>query len=574
MGGGQSNSNSSTLNKRKETCRENATRSNEFANWANDRANEAQGHVDFIKNNAIGFVNEANRIVGEMNTYSINANKIAQFIKDKMQTAANNIVLETTQERTDMNNLVANADSELADIRAKATIVTNAYNNAKGNVVNVSNAAYFPNNNGQENASNSRSQANLSRTKANDCENTRKRGDGGDDQRSTNERNDSEKAYKSAIYYRDQTRRITVNQSALNWLNEVRKQHPIAVKALQDASDLQEAPRIKAVFKLLEDYGHDHNFDWLTGEIIRITGLRDKAADQKSKDQELLDNNNNIKKIYDLSYNAYVEKLKAEKKKGSAYDQSAKEITDLTAELKKCTDKLQEYNDEIKKTNERISIIAKQLELEQTNLTNASRNKEQKFNEMKQAEQKFNDLSGELIKLENDKTVLEGLITTEELNYIQLQKHITKLERNITDLKIEDYSSKVFNNQNLLKFNEEINKDLQHVFFDLKTQNINPDLLFTKIKYREIEEEKLSNTDKLLDVLFYCFYFAFIIIRVVTRNTQTTDFLIYIFIGLIPFVYPVVYKNSNYVIHLFHLDTNKNAFIETETEISLDAYNI
>jgi hypothetical protein len=118
------------------------------------------------------------------------------------------------------------------------------------------------------------------------------------------------------------------------------------------------------------------------------------------------------------------------------------------------------------------------------------------------------------------------------------------------------------------------NKDLQNIFSDLKIQNINPDLLYTKTKYREIEKEKLLNTDKLLDILFYCFYFAFIIIRIVTRNTKTEDFLIYIFIGLIPYVYPFIYKKSNYVIHLFHLDMNKNAFIENETEISIDAYNI
>jgi hypothetical protein len=206
-------------------------------------------------------------------------------------------------------------------------------------------------------------------------------------------------------------------------------------------------------------------------------------------------------------------------------------------------------------------------------LTNAENNKKTAIDKMNQAEKNYNDLSGQLIQLEKDKSALESLITLEEANYSQLQQYIEKLKKNIIQLNIEDYSSKIYNNQNLLNFNQGIDKDLENIFSDLKIQNINPDLLYTKTKYREIETEKLLNTDKLLDILFYCFYFAFIIIRIVTRNTKPEDFLIYIFIGLIPYVYPFIYKNSNYVIHLFDLK-NKNAFIENETEISIDAYNI
>ena len=146
------------------------------------------------------------------------------------------------------------------------------------------------------------------------------------------------------------------------------------------------------------------------------------------------------------------------------------------------------------------------------------------------------------------------------------------LNNKIIDLTEKNYSNKVYNNQNLLNLNENVDQDLRYIFSDLKTQNINPKLLNTKIKYREIEEEKLLNTNKVLDILFYCFYGAFIIINIVTRNIKMEHFLIYILIGLIPFVYPFLFKNIKNIMHIFHLDGNKNAFIENEN--TFDSYNI
>jgi len=575
-----------SLNARKDRCRDNADRTNEFANAANDRANDAQSHTNNSKSamsDARWYADEAVRIANIINENAKSAEKIAEDVISSIKYSADNIVTETLEERTALNNIVKNAKAETDKVVAKAKLVRDTADPVIKSANDAKNVAYSNIPNAQPFANAARTYANFSRTKADECYATKKRGDGGDDKRSNNERNDCENAYKNALAEHDKAKNVINNIAwpkrvfAENSYNNAISKQSIARKQLQDTSDaVTQSDALKKIMTSISDYGHDHNFDWLNEEIKRVTDLRDGTEKQKSKDQELLDKNNGIKKLYDLSLNAYVEKLKAEKSKGSAYDQSAKEMNDLTTELKTCKDKIQEYTDEIKKTNEKIAMIAKQLEIEQTNLTNAARTKDQKMNEMKQAEQKYNDLSGALIKLENDKSTLQELITSEESNYIQLEKYITKLELTIANLKMEDYSSKVFNNQNLLNFNQDIDKDLQYVFSDLKTQNINPDLLFTKIKYREIEEQKLSNTDKLLDILFYCFYFAFIIIRVVTRNTQREDFLIYIFIGLIPFVYPVIYKNSNYVIRLFYLDTNKNAFIESETEnnFSLDAYNI
>jgi hypothetical protein len=115
-------------------------------------------------------------------------------------------------------------------------------------------------------------------------------------------------------------------------------------------------------------------------------------------------------------------------------------------------------------------------------------------------------------------------------------------------------------------------------FSYLKKKNIDSRLIYGKIKYREIEKQKLNNFNKLLDVLFYCFYFGFILIMIFTENIKREHFLIYIFIGLIPIFFTILNKitKNNNTLNIFNvfdiLNGEKNAFIDNDTEH--DAFNI
>lgn len=577
-----------SLSARRDRCRDNRGRTNEYANWANDRANDANNHATNTYNSvndARSFWNQANSLLPQVRGPADDAERIVTKLRSSIETHASKIIPQTPKEKTVLDKLLSDANPEINRIRAIANLGRNAATSAINDVNSKHGYIHQGLRDARGHANAARYYAGEARTYADQCRDTAGRGDGGDDQRSNNERSACESSYNNAISQNNQARIISDfdawprRQSAEGVLNNVKNQINIARQALQNTSTaIEQSTAIKSVLKSITDYGNDHNFDWLYAEIARITPLKDKLEKvtlPKDKTEE-----KDIKKIEtdaNTQLGEEIEKLKSEKAKGTlSSQQTNKELEELEKELKLCTDKIDEYKKSYDLTKGRINILAAQLVTEQTNLTNAETNKKNKFDEMINVEKKYNNLSGELIKLQTDKISLEGLITSEESKYNELKQHIDVLHKKIIDLNIQDYSNKVYNNENLLELNQIIDKDLQNIFSHLKTENINPDLLYTKTNYRLIEEEKLSNIDKLLDVLFYCFYFSFIIIRIVTKNTQIEDFLMYILIGIIPLIYPFVYKNSKYIIHLFHLDTNKNAFIETETEpeISIDAYNI
>ena len=58
---------------------------------------------------------------------------------------------------------------------------------------------------------------------------------------------------------------------------------------------------------------------------------------------------------------------------------------------------------------------------------------------------------------------------------------------------------------------------------------------------------------------------AFIIIIVCTGNTEREKFLIYLFLGLIPIIYPYLFKFAVYIVNYVSSDTQgpRNAFINT-----------
>lgn len=165
-------------------------------------------------------------------------------------------------------------------------------------------------------------------------------------------------------------------------------------------------------------------------------------------------------------------------------------------------------------------------------------------------------------------------LKSRDLDIKYLQDIINELNRQIFDLTTKLYSNKVINNQILLEKQEVIDKKLNVLFDDLKSKNLNPDLVFQKINYRKIEHEKLYNINKMMDILFYSIYAAFIIIIICTGNVKREHFLIYISFALIPIVYPFLYKFGMKIIHSFHVSGQgpTNAFIDTNDTIF--AYNI
>jgi chromosome segregation ATPase len=93
-----------------------------------------------------------------------------------------------------------------------------------------------------------------------------------------------------------------------------------------------------------------------------------------------------------------------------------------------------------------------------------------------------------------------------------------------------DYLLQVDGKQQLYGLQNSLDVSLNLLFNYLKKININPDVLYEKINYREKEHEKLHKINNLLNILFYCFYVAFLIIIVCTGNTQREKFLVYLFI--------------------------------------------
>lgn len=344
-------------------------------------------------------------------------------------------------------------------------------------------------------------------------------------------------------------------------------------KTVSDNAGLAQKQKEDASKKYVEAttlYANYHDSAWLRTQIERIKGLlsqeeAEKITHTKTKTDDETNAQDKNDELYDL-----IQKFKKEKSKGSAFDQKEAELNDLIARLALCESAL-----EAKKqigTDYDMSMNALNI----NGLINSINDIKQDIIDISGVADKNKkiiiDLSGDIIKVTHEIDRINNIIGDDEINIKNLNKHINDLNILIVELTQKIYSNKIYNNQHLLKLSEDIDKNLQYIFSDLKTENINPDLLYKKIKYRDIESQKLHNRDKILDVLFYCFYFSFIIIGVVTRNVKIENFLIYLIIGLIPFLYPFVYKNATHVFGLLHLDVNKNAFIEDQNTI--DAYNI
>ena len=135
-----------------------------------------------------------------------------------------------------------------------------------------------------------------------------------------------------------------------------------------------------------------------------------------------------------------------------------------------------------------------------------------------------------------------------------------------------NYSNYINTINNALEFQKVLDSSLNNLFDSLKKEYINPNVLYEKVNYREIEHQKLTNINKALDILFYSFYFSFLLIMVCMGNTKREHFLIYLFVGLIPIIYPFLFKFGKLFVNYLSppLHGPKNAFLDSHTTYDYD----
>jgi len=210
----------------------------------------------------------------------------------------------------------------------------------------------------------------------------------------------------------------------------------------------------------------------------------------------------------------------------------------------------------IKRMDDSFNILKKKYDVL---ILNKSKNEAQLI--LDQVE--INALNEKIIDLEKQKINLEKINKENKTSIDGLQTRINELYKIILLLEQKIYSNVVYNNENLLNITNNIDSSLNNLFRYLNKGNIS-DVIYEKIEYRDIEHEKLYNRNKILDVLFYSFYFAFILIMICTGNIKREYFLIYLFIGLIPFIYPFIFKLLSYLMKYLSSKVHgpKNAFVD------------
>jgi hypothetical protein len=158
-------------------------------------------------------------------------------------------------------------------------------------------------------------------------------------------------------------------------------------------------------------------------------------------------------------------------------------------------------------------------------------------------------------------------------NISDLNDIIKNLNAQIESLLEKDYTNKVDNNQNLLNLSQYLDTSLNYLFSYLKQKSDSSDVIYEKIDYRYKEHQVLYNRNKLFDILFYCFYFSFLLIMICTQNIKREYFLFYLFVGLIPFIYPFLFKAVLFLIKYISNNPHgpKTAFIDINNTVI--AYN-
>ena len=280
-------------------------------------------------------------------------------------------------------------------------------------------------------------------------------------------------------------------------------------------------------------------------------------------------------------------------------------LADLTAQLHALYSRQSS-----KKTNDNpLQKYLKQIRELQTKVTQCGNDLNNKQNGLNSATSMVNKLTSELTTLNKqfstvsyEKALADAQIILDNLTIKQLNIDISNLDlsinnltnqlinadlsinilqdqnydliHNIYDLSNNLYSSEVYNNQELLKLTDNIDTSLNNLFSYLNTQNVNPDVIYEKINYRDIEHQKLNTLNKGMNLIYYLLCFVILFIIICTGNIKREYFLNYLFIGLIPIIFPFLFKLGSYIIKYLSPNTHgpKNAFVDVNNTIF--GYNI
>jgi chromosome segregation ATPase len=268
------------------------------------------------------------------------------------------------------------------------------------------------------------------------------------------------------------------------------------------------------------------------------------------------------------------EKIKQLQIKLDALLASGNTAVSVQSEMSDCNTNLTQAKNDLTNSTSKLQELIVQLAQKQAQYDELIRTTQLTDIELSTATININNLNNKISELTRYIEKLHVQLKSYELDIKNLKNIIDELNRHIFDLTTKLYSNKVINNQILLEKQEIIDKKLNVLFDDLKSNNLNPDLVYQKINYREIEHEKLYNINKLMDILFYSIYAAFIIIIIFTGNIKREHFLIYLFVGLIPIIFPFLFKIAIKIINSFQVSEQgpTNAFVDTNNTIF--AYNI
>jgi len=310
--------------------------------------------------------------------------------------------------------------------------------------------------------------------------------------------------------------------------------------------------------------------DYISGEISKIQKLIEDEKKAVTADQTKIDEYIAQLKELNANFNNVTNTHQ------SAYDSMKGQITMIKADIERC------YN-KTKPTVLTDKSIVLNTELEkQGSLSKLKKEISDLIAQIEPYDSKIIIYKGDIILFQRQIKALE--ISINSLKSIQdtnkkkidvLNDIITGLNRQIIELEEIDDSNQIYNNQNILNLGKSIDASLNILFSHLDKPSLHSmsNIFHDKISNRDIDHEKLNNSNKAFDVIFYCFYFAFILIMICTQNIKREHFLIYLFVGLIPFIYPFLFKLIVYLIKYLYNDIHgpKNAFVDINN--TLIAYN-
>jgi hypothetical protein len=139
------------------------------------------------------------------------------------------------------------------------------------------------------------------------------------------------------------------------------------------------------------------------------------------------------------------------------------------------------------------------------------------------------------------------------------------------DFDLEGYF-KSLENISALNQVETIDKPIMDVL-DAYLPEYDANTLYREIEYRDAEYIKLSYINYYLNILYYCAFVVLMLLLFSSGNLFLQDrFLIYIFLGLLPILYPWVFmlfrRLFNYIYPSLRYNGPVNAFVDTNTNIT------